>query len=277
MHIGIFVTPTATTPSLVELAPAIEHRDFDSLWVPEHSHLPVAAQTPGREPAPRGYAHIFEPFVALAVAAAVTSRIRLGTGVCLLTQRDTIQTAKTVATLDHVSGGRVLFGVGGGWNRPEMENHGADYASRFRRLEEQVNALRRIWTHEEAEFHGRHVRFDPLWCWPKPLTAPHPPIYLGGESEHTLARIVRCADGWLPRMRDPDAVLAGAARLRALARAAGRAGDSIAISAFGVEPRAEALARLRDAGIERAIVRLPPGTLPEMLARLDGYAALIQG
>lgn len=276
MRIGLYIVPTVAAPSLLELAPAIEDRGFESIWVPEHSHIPTSGSTPypGRGPVTRDFARTFDPFVALTAAAAVTRRLRLGTGVCLLIQRDTIHTAKAVATLDHISDGRVLFGVGGGWNKPEMENHGTDYVTRFRKLEEQIDAVKRIWTQDEAEFHGRYVRFDPLWCWPKPTAKPHPPIFIGGESEHTLARIVRQADGWLPRVREPEKVLAGSRRLRELARAAGRAEDSIAISAFGVAGRHEALAPFRDAGFQRAIIALPPGTLDETLARLDRYAML---
>jgi probable F420-dependent oxidoreductase len=277
MKIGLYVVLTDTSPPVTMLARALEERGFESLWVPEHSHIPTVGNTPypGRGPVTRDFARTLDPFVALATAASVTRRLKLGTGICLLIQRDTIHTAKAVATLDHLSGGRVLFGVGGGWNRPEMENHGTVYTSRFAKLEEQVHALKAIWTQDEAEFHGEHVRFDPLWCWPKPVTRPHPPVYLGGETDHTLRRVVRCAEGWLPRMRNLEHVLAQIGKLRAFAREAGRNEDSIAISAFALPAKAEALAKFRDVGVERAILALPPGDESETMRRLDRYAELM--
>jgi len=277
MMIGIYAVITDASPPVTALARAIEERGFESMWVPEHSHIPTTGNTPypGRGPVTRDFARTLDPFVALTAAASVTRRLKLGTGICLLIQRDTIHTAKTVATLDHLSGGRVLFGVGGGWNRPEMENHGTTYRTRFGKLEEQLQALKRIWTEDEAEFHGEHVSFDPMWCWPKPVTRPHPPIFVGGETDHTLERIVRLADGWLPRVRDPEMVLAGVRRLRAYARDAGRNEASIAISAFGLQAREEAVAPFRDAGVDRAILALAPGTLDDTLRRLDRHAALI--
>jgi len=277
MKIGLYLVLTDATVSIAKLAPAIEARGFDSIWVPEHSHIPTTGSTPypGRGPVTRDFARTLDPFAVLSAAAAVTDRLLLGTGICLLIQRDTIHTAKTVATIDHLSGGRVLFGVGGGWNKPEMENHGTAYPTRFKRLEEQLAALKRIWTEDEPEFHGEHVDFGPIWCWPKPARKPHPPIYLGGETEHTLKRIVRYGDGWLPRMRDTDAVLKGIARLRVLARDAGRDPSSIGISAFGLPAREDALAPVRDAGVERAILAIAPGTEDDMLRRLDRYAELV--
>jgi probable F420-dependent oxidoreductase len=261
------------------LARAIEERGFDSIWVPEHSHIPTTGSTPypGRGPVTRDFARTFDPFAVLAAAASVTEKLKLGTGICLLIQRDTIHTAKTVATIDHLSGGRMLFGVGGGWNKPEMENHGTEYSTRFKRLEEQLAALKKIWTEDEPEFHGEHVRFDPIWCWPKPVRKPHPPIYIGGETDHTLKRIVRFADGWLPRVRDPELVLKGIGRLRALAREAGRDPDTIGVSAFGLAAREEALAPFRDVGCERAILAVAPGSPDDMLRRLDRYADLARG
>ena len=276
MKLGIYLVLNDTSVPIATLAPAIEERGFDSIWVPEHSHIPTTGSTPypGRGPVTRDFARTLDPFAVLAAAAAVTEKLLLGTGICLLIQRDTIHTAKTVATIDHMSGGRVLFGVGGGWNKPEMENHGTAYATRFKRLEEQLDALTRIWTEDEPEFHGEHVDFDPIWCWPKPARKPRPPIYIGGETEHTLKRIVRHGDGWLPRVREPDAVLKGIARLRVLAREAGRDPATIGVSAFGLPAREEALAPFRDAGCERAILAVAPGSADDMLRRLDRYAEL---
>jgi len=277
MQIGLYLVLTDTSMLVTDLARAIEERGFDSIWIPEHSHIPTTGSTPypGRGPVTREFARTLDPFIALTAAASVTSRIKLGTGICLLIQRDTINTAKTVATLDHLSGGRVLFGVGGGWNKPEMENHGCNYTTRFQRLEEQLQALKSIWTEDEAQFHGEHVNFDPMWCWPKPVTRPHPPIFIGGETDHTLKRIVKYGDGWLPRVRDPEMVLAGIGRLRALARAAGRDENSIAISAFGLPAKHDAIAPFRDAGVGRAILAVAPGAPDDMLRRLDRYAEFI--
>jgi len=277
MKIGLYLVLTDASMPVTDLARAVEERGFDSIWVPEHSHIPTTGSTPypGRGPVTRDFARTLDPFVTLAAAASVTSRIKLGTGICLLIQRDTINTAKTVATLDHLSGGRVSFGVGGGWNKPEMENHGCEYTTRFQRLEEQLQALKIIWTEDEAQFHGDYVNFDPMWCWPKPVSRPHPPIFIGGETDHTLKRIVKYGDGWLPRVRDPEMVLAGIGKLRAFARAAGRNENSISISAFGLPAKDEAIAPFRDAGVERAILALAPGTADDMLRRLDRYAELI--
>jgi probable F420-dependent oxidoreductase len=277
MKIGLYLVLTDASMPVTDLARAVEERGFDSIWVPEHSHIPTTGSTPypGRGPVTRDFARTLDPFIALTAAASVTKRIKLGTGICLLIQRDTINTAKAVATLDHLSGGRVLFGVGGGWNKPEMENHGCAYATRFQRLEEQLQALKAIWTEDEAEFHGQHVNFDPMWCWPKPLSRPHPPIFIGGETDHTLKRIVKYGDGWLPRMRDPEMVLAGIGKLRAFARAAGRDENSIAIAAFGLAAKDDAIKPVRDAGVERAILAVAPGSPDDMLRRLDRYAELI--
>lgn len=276
VRFGVSMFPTDKAIQPVALARALEARGFDSVFFPEHTHIPVSRKTPfpGGGDLPEMYWRSHDPFVALAACAAVTQRLRLGTGICLVIERDPITLAKEVASLDMISNGRVILGIGAGWNREEMENHGAPFKERWAAVREKVLAMRAIWTQDEAEFHGRHVRFDPMWCWPKPVTKPHPPVFIGGESEHTLARIVRHADGWLPRVRDPEKVLAGSRRLRELARAAGRAEDSIAISAFGVAGRHDALAPFRDAGFQRAIIALPPGTLDETLSRLDRYAML---
>jgi probable F420-dependent oxidoreductase len=274
---GLYLVLNEAAMPVPALARAAEERGFDSIWVPEHSHIPTTGNTPypGRGPVTPDFARTYDPFAVLAAAAAVTTRIKLATGICLLIQRDTIHTAKTVATIDQMSGGRVVFGVGGGWNKPEMENHGTEYATRFKRLEEQVAALKAIWTEDEAAYHGRFVNFDPMWCWPKPATKPHPPIYFGGESEHTLKRIVALGDGWLPRVRDPDKVLRGIGRLHALAREAGRDPASIGISAFGLPAREEAIAPFREAGIERAILAVAAGPADDMMRRLDRYAELL--
>src|SRR3990167_4894130 len=195
-----------------------------ALFVPEHTHIPASRRTPfpGGGELPREYSHTLDPFVALAYAAAVTTRLKLGTGICLIIERDTIITAKEVASLDFVSNGRFLFGVGGGWNLEEMENHGTDPRTRFKRLEEQIRAMKEIWTRDPAAFHGEHIRFDPIWMHPKPVQKPHPPVLLGGESGHTLQRVVDFCDGWFPRGRGGDVILTGLPDLKPPAPRAGR-------------------------------------------------------
>lgn len=275
MKIGISTLITQSSPPLSRLSREVEARGFDSLWLPEHSHIPMDSVYPDGRPVTREYGHTLDPFAVLAAVAMQTTRLMLATGVCLLTQRDTIQTAKSVATVDHLAQGRFLFGVGGGWNRPELENHGTDYRSRFRKLTEQIDAMKTIWTHDQPEFHGRFVEFDPMWCWPKPFQCPHPPIYLGGESEHTLERVVTHGDGWLPRARNPAAVLDGILQLHRISEAAGRDPKLIRISAIGVTPSVAAITPLQEAGIERVVLTLPGDSERSALEKLDSYAALV--
>lgn len=270
MDIGLFVIANNQGMNLVELAQAAEERGFDSLWVPEHSHLPTASKYPGGMPIPRDYAHTYDPFVALSAMAAVTSKIKLATGICLIIERDTIFTAKQVATLDEMSNGRFEFGIGAGWNRIEMEHHGTNFDSRFRRMKEQITAMKTIWREDEAAFNGEFVRFESMWSWPKPAQTPHPPIWLGGESIHTLRRVVDYCDGWLPRVREPEKVLEGMQTLLGLATQAGR---EIPVSAFSMPPKYAP--QFRDAGAQRAIMMLPAEDRESTLARLDKYAQLI--
>ena len=277
MKLGVFLFATDEAMPLPELAPEVEGRGFDALFVPEHTHIPASRLTPypGGGELPREYARTLDPFVALAAAAAVTKELRLGTGICLIIERDAIVTAKEVASLDLISGGRFELGLGGGWNREEMENHGTDFTSRFRLLEDQARAMKAIWTADEAEYHGEHVDFAPIWSWPKPVQKPHPPILLGGESIHTLRRVVAFCDGWLPRGRDPERVLEGLGELDRLAREAGRDPRSIATTIFAARPDRDELARFEEAGAERALFWLPAEGRESLLPRLDRYAALL--
>ncbi len=276
MELGVFAFATEYSMPVGELAAAAEARGFESLWLPEHTHIPASRRTayPGGGELPREYAHTLDPFVALAIAAASTRRLRLGTGVCLLIERDTLTTAKTVATLDHASGGRFELGVGGGWNREEMEHHGTSYPTRFGKLEEQVAALREIWSRDQAEYHGKFVDFGPVWSWPKPVQRPHPPILFGGESPHTLRRVVELGAGWLPRARAPERVLAGMAELRALAGRAGRPPESIDVSVFAPPTDPAWIARFAEAGAKRTILWLPAEPAEATLRRLDRYTEL---
>src|SRR5436190_900736 len=177
-----------------------EERGFESLWFPEHTHIPASRETPwpGGADLPEQYWHTYDPFVALSAVAQATERLRLATGICLIIQRDPITTAKEVASLDRLSGGRFLFGVGAGWNREEMQNHGTDPDRRFGVMRERIEAMKAIWTQDEPEYHGKHVDFDPLWSWPKPLQQPHPPVWVGGSSPKVIDRVVRFGDGWMP-------------------------------------------------------------------------------
>ncbi|MDX2156606.1 MAG: LLM class F420-dependent oxidoreductase [Hyphomicrobiaceae bacterium] len=276
MRVGVFYFPTDYGIEIGELAQALEERGYDSLFVCEHTHIPTSRRTPfpGGGELPKRYAHTHDPFVALGFAAAVTKRLKLGTGICLVTQRDPIVTAKCVASLDQLSGGRFLFGVGGGWNVDEMENHGARYDTRFRLLRERILAMKEIWTSDAAEFHGELVDFDPIWSWPKPSQRPHPPVLLGGETDHTLRRVVEFCEGWFPRATANFDPKAQRARLHAAAAAAGRDPSTLQMTVFRAPADAERLKGYRDAGIERALLEVPDLTRDEILKLLDKNAPL---
>jgi probable F420-dependent oxidoreductase len=278
MHIGVCIFATDYSIRIDELAREAEARGFESLWVPEHTHIPTSRRTPfaGGDPLPREYSHTHDPFVALMAAAAATTRLMVGTGICLIIERDTIVTAKCVASLDALSGGRFLFGIGGGWNVEEMENHGTVFKTRFKRLREQVLAMKEIWTKDEAEFHGDFVRFDPIWAWPKPVQKPHPPVLLGGESGYTLQRIVDFCDGWFPRGRASDRILPGLADLRARAERAGRDPKTISTSVFGAPADQSTLDRWAEAGVTRGILRLPSESRDTVLPLLDQWVKLLR-
>jgi probable F420-dependent oxidoreductase len=278
MHIGVCMFATDYAIRIDELAREAESRGFESLFVPEHTHIPVSRRTPfpSGGQLPTEYSHTFDPFVSLMAAAAATKRIRIGTGICLIIERDTIITAKEVASLDVLSGGRFEFGIGGGWNAEEMENHGTDYKTRFKRLGEQVRAMKEIWTKDEAEFHGQHVNFDKIWSWPKPAQKPHPPVLLGGESGHTLQRVVDFCDGWFPRGRAAEVILPALKDLRERAAKAGRDMKTISISVFGAKPDELTVESYAAAGITRAILRLPPEGRETVLPLLDQWSKLIK-
>jgi probable F420-dependent oxidoreductase len=277
MNIGVIIFNTDYSIRIDELARAAEERGFESLFIPEHTHIPTSRRSPfqGGAQLPREYAHTLDPFVALATAAAVTRRLRVGTGICLIIERDPITTAKEVASLDFVSGGRFEFGIGGGWNAEEMEDHGTEFKSRFRLLRERVLAMKEIWTKKEASFRGEFVSFDPMWSWPKPVQQPHPPILLGGESGYTLQRIVDFCDGWIPRGRNPEAVFTGLTDLKARAAKAGRDMKTISITVFGATPERSALDRFAEAGVTRSLLRLPPEGRDTVLPLLDQWAKLM--
>jgi probable F420-dependent oxidoreductase len=276
MRVGVFYFPTDYGINISELARAAEERGFESLFLPEHTHIPTSRRTPypGGGELPEAYSHTHDPFVALSFAAAATKRLLLGTGICLIPQRDPIVTAKCVASLDQLSGGRFVFGIGGGWNVEEMENHGARYQTRFKLLRERILAMKALWTQEEAAYHGQMVNFDPVWLYPKPAQKPHPPILLGGSSDYTLKRVVEFCDGWFPINRPGFNAKEAVARLRQAASAAGRDYSTVSISVFWAPADAKALAEFREAGIQRAILAIPDGSRDEILSVLDKHAAL---
>lgn len=260
-----------------DLARALEERGFDSFFLPEHTHTPAAQRTeyPGghRE---RDDWSSYDPFVALAMAASATTRLKIGTSICLVVQHDPITLAKTVASLDHLSGGRFLFGVGAGWNREEMANHGTVFESRFLLMKERLLAMKEIWNRDEAEFHGEFVDFAPLWSYPKPVQLPNPPILMAGENRYVLRRVVDYCDGWFPRSRPGvDVILKGLAELRAMAEQAGRDPKSISTTIYAASPDPKELDRLAEAGIDRVVFLLPPRDRDVLLPLLDQYAKVM--
>ena len=277
MEIGVLIFATDYCIRMDELARALEERGFDALFLPEHTHIPASRRTPrpGGGELPKEYWHTHDPFVALSFAAAATSKLKLGTGICLVPQRDPIVTAKSVASLDMLSGGRFIFGMGGGWNVEEMENHGARYETRFKLLRERVLAMKAIWTEDEAAFHGDMVDFDPLWAYPKPVQKPHPPVILGGETDYTLARVIEFCDGWLPRARGAFDPVEGMGRLRRAAEVAGRDMSTLSMTVFGAPPKATTLETYAEAGVTRALLALPSADRDTVLSLLDDYAPLL--
>ena len=270
MHAGLAVFPTADTPSPAELAQLAEERGFESIWFPEHTHIPASRETPypaGGELPPE-YSRTLDPFVALTAAAAATERIRVGFGICLVVQRDPIVTAKAVASLDLVSGGRVLFGVGAGWNREEMRDHGTDPRTRMALLHERVDAMKRLWTEEEASYDGRFVRFDRALSWPKPVQSPHPPILVGGNGPTVEDRVLAFGDAWMPNLVGPDDdhLLDRAAALR---RRAAEAGREVSVTVNAMSTRPERIARHAEAGIERVVFYLPSASRDAIEQRLE--------
>jgi probable F420-dependent oxidoreductase len=278
MHLGVCIFATDYAIRIDDLARETEARGFESLWVPEHTHIPTSRRSPwpGGSTLPQEYSHTYDPFVSLMFAAAATKTLKLGTGICLVIERDTITTAKEVASLDRLSAGRFLFGIGGGWNAEEMGHHGTEFKTRFKKMGEQVRAMKEIWTKDVAEFHGDHVRFEPIWCWPKPAQLPHPPVLLGGESSYTLQRVVDYCEGWFPRSREPELVTKGMIELQERAAKAGRDMQTISVSVFGLPGDQKLLDTYRDAGVTRCILRLPSEGRDAILPLLDQYAQFLR-
>ena len=273
METGVFIFDTDYSIDIVELARELEQRGFDALFVPEHTHIPASRLSPwpGGADLPKQYWHTYDPFVSLSFAAAATQKLKIGTGICLLPQRDTLVTAKLAASLDRASSGRFHFGVGAGWNKEELEHHGVDFASRFKRLEEQLQALKGLWTEHEFGFEGDHVNFTPSWSYPKPAQPNGPPIILGGESDHTLKRIMKYADGWLPRSRRGFDIAEHMTRFRQAADEAGRDLNDLTVTVFGASHKPEAMDSYRASGVTRLLFPLPSEGRDKILPLLDKY------
>ncbi|MBX6374837.1 MAG: LLM class F420-dependent oxidoreductase [Acetobacteraceae bacterium] len=272
---AMFFTDYSMTPG--ELARALEERGFESVWAPEHSHIPLSRRSPfpaGGE-IPKQYYDVMDPFVSLTAAAAATTRLKVGTGVCLVVQRDPIQTAKLVASIDRVSDGRFLFGVGNGWNRDEMENHGTVFETRHKLARERIEAMKAIWTQSKPEYHGEFVNFGPMMTWPKPVQKPHPPVIVGGAFPYGARRALRYGDGWMPHRRRP-AYENVATLIPEFRRMEAEAGRSVPITIWGAREDPDLLLRDRDLGVERVVVQLASAKADVILPELDRWAALIR-
>ena len=280
MHVGaaMFFTDYSMAPA--ELGRALEERGFESVWAPEHSHIPLSRKSsfPSGGDLPKQYYDVMDPFVTLTAAAAATQKLKIGTGVCLVIQRDTIQTAKLVASIDQLSGGRFLFGIGGGWNQDEMEDHGTVYPTRFKKMREQIEAMKAIWTENKPEYHGEIVNFDTMMTWPKPVQKPHPPVIIGGMFPHAARRALRYGDGWIPHSRRPqyEDVTDFLPQFRQMAAEAGRDPATVPITVWGVGEAVDRLQRYRDQGVARIVVSLPSEPAEKTLPTLDRWAALIR-
>lgn len=266
MDFGLGIFPTDETPDPAWLGRTAEAAGFDSLWFPEHTHMPLDhSPFPGGGDVPRHYRRTLDPFVALTAVAAATKRLLLGFGICLITHRDPIVTAKEVASLDLISGGRVLFGVGAGWNEREVTNHGAPFRGRFGVMRERVEAMKAIWTDDVAEYHGRHVDFDGLHSWPKPVQRPHPPVLVAGTGPKVLDRVLAYGDGWIPN-RAGD-LAERVAELRE------RAGRRVHVTYFNTRPDAAGVEKMREADVDRCVFMLPQAGATELedaVGRLAG-------
>ena len=269
MELGVVVWVTELGVGIGELAPVVEQAGLESLFLTEHTHVPVSRRDLLDDDVHHLDRHILDQFTVLGAAAAVTSRLRLGTGICIVTQRDPITLAKQVATIDHLSGGRFLFGVGAGWLVEEMRNHGVEPRLRWDLMGEQILAMKAIWTHDEAEFHGEFVEFDPIWLWPKPVQAPHPPVLVGGNGPRSLRVAAECGDGWMPIVIDAVEFETQLTELRRLCEEAGR--PAMEVTAVVWEPDERLLARCAELGVTRCVVWAPIQDLATLQSFLDRY------
>ncbi len=270
MQFGATMFPTDYAIDSVRLGQELEARGFDSLFFPEHTHIPTsrASAFPSGGDLPEEYKHTIDPFVALGAVAATTTKLKLGTGILLVIQRDTITTAREVASLDHISSGRFLFGIGAGWNREEMANHGTQFPKRWRKMREQMLAMQEIWTKDEAEYHGEFVSFDPIWQWPKPVQKPHPPIIIGGDGPKATEALLEYGGGWIPRPQDRFAPLADRiAEMNRLLAERGR--EPVPIWCFGAPFDPATIEQFEKAGVNTCVFRLPPTGPDDALKAID--------
>ena len=275
LGVAMFATDYAIRPD--EFARACEERGFESVWLPEHTHIPASRRTPwplGGD-LPRDYWHTHDLFVSLMAAAAATKTIKVGSGICLVIEHDPIKLAKEVASLDQLSNGRFLFGIGGGWNVEEMENHGTPFNRRWKVLREKIEAMKAIWTEEAAEYHGEFVNFDPIWCDPKPLQKPHPPILLGVHTGSGLNRVVNYCDGWIPVGAAVRDLRASINDLYARVEKAGRRPKDLSISIFMASDNEAGLRQYQELGVERTVFGVPSEGRDKVLPLLDKYATQI--
>jgi len=287
MQFGVSIFPTHFSAGPAEVAAEAERLGFESFFVSEHSHIPVDTVFPFGGEVPDGYRSMLDPFVALAAAAAATDKIKLGTSICLITQHDPINCAKAVSSLDQVSNGRFLFGIGAGWNPPEMANHGTNPDQRYKLTRERIEAMKELWTEEEAEYHGELVDFSRSWQWPKPVQQPYPPIFVAGAGPNILKRVVRYGDGWLPYVVAPsewsetmenrmiplenfESLLAD---LKRLGGEAGR--GHLPTTVVGLLPEPEIIERLIALGVDRMVLRLPQAGMDEVSAQLNAYVEAV--
>src|SRR5690349_2777763 len=280
MHFGASMFFTDYSMTSAALGKALEERGFESLWAAEHSHIPLSRRSPwpGGGELPKQYYDVMDPFVTLTAAAAATTKLNVGTGVCLVNQRDPIQTAKLVASIDQVSGGRFLFGIGVGWNAEEMEDHGTVFATRAKLVRERVEAMKEIWTKPKAEYHGEFVNFDPMMTWPKPVQKPHPPVIVGGAFPYSARRAIRYGDGWIPQAsRGAYSEIADMIpEFRKMATEAGRDPKSIEITVWFPKKDADVMKRYQDLGVARVVFNLESEKADKILPVIDDWAVLMR-
>ena len=278
MQIGAAMFFTDYSITAPVLGRALEERGFESLWAPEHSHIPVGTKSsfPLWDEIPKKYYDVMDPFVTLSAAAVATETLKLGTGICLVMQRDPIQTAKLVASIDRVSNGRFLFGVGNGWNAEEMADHGTAYKTRNKLARERIEAMKEIWTQSKAEYHGEMVDFPPMMMWPKPVQQPYPPVIVGGSWPYAARRAVRYGDGWIPHAALPphDDVTDFIPEFQQMAKDAGRDPADLPVTVWGAKPDLAQFERRRERGVARVVISLESEPEDEILRQLDMWAEL---
>jgi probable F420-dependent oxidoreductase len=273
MKFGVAIFSTEATQPPDEIARMAEERGFECLLLPEHTHIPASRESPysGGGELPGYYGRTYDPFVALTAAAGATERLLIGTGICLVIERDPIITAKEVASIDALSGGRFLFGVGAGWNVEEMRNHGTEASQRFGVMRERIEAMKAIWTEDEASYSGKYVNFERIWCWPKPAQKPHPPVLVGGNGPRVLDRVLAYGDEWMPNRTSDEELTARIGELRARGAEMGR--DRIPVTVMGSASDVKRVDRLAEAGVDRVVFWLPPDSPHAVEEGFDRYAA----